>query len=153
MSRKLEDQFFFEKDRILQEQLKKLQKEKESAEALSNVSGITDAAVLKELVDHGIRPETVAALCLVPIIEVAWADGKVDEKEREAVLAGAKNCGLDADHDMIGEWLIKRPGSKFYTVWKKYITGLAQELDEGAMAVLEKNILDHWNIGLWCNTP
>lgn len=143
MSRKLEDQFFFQKDRVLQEQLKVLQKEQESAEVLSKVSGISDKAVLKELVDHDVRPETLAALCLVPIIEVAWADGKVDDKERDAVLSSAKKNGLDADHEMILEWLKKRPGPRLFTVWKKYIKGLAKVLDATAMSKLEADILAH----------
>jgi hypothetical protein len=143
LSRRLEDQFFFEQDRMMKEQLEKLRKEEESVEALSKVSGITDKAVLRELVAHNIRPETLAALCLTPIIEVVWADGKADEKEIEAVLRAAKKNGLAEDHLVLKEWLNKKPGPGFMNAWKHYMKGLAKEISAEAMAAMKKDILTH----------
>ena len=143
LSRRLEDQFFFEQDKIMKEQLAKLKKEEESAEALSKVSGITDKAVLKELVSHNIRPETLAALCCIPIIEVVWADGKVDEKEAEAVLKAAKKNGLSGDHLVLREWLHKKPGAHFMDIWEKYMKGLAKEISKEAMDAMKTEVLMH----------
>ena len=85
ISKILEDRFFFSESLVLKEQLAQLKRKRESAEALSIVSGIVNESVLMEFVALGIRPEIMAAMCLVPIIEVAWADGVFDDKERQAV--------------------------------------------------------------------
>lgn len=143
MSLRLENQFFFEKDRALMEQLARLRQERECVEALSKVSGITDETVLKELVAHNIRPETMAALCLIPIIEVVWADGKVDAREIEAVLEAARKNGLAEDHAVLQEWLRNRPDSKLLEVWKKYVRALAKEIDREVMVAMETDILAH----------
>jgi hypothetical protein len=141
MAKRLEDQFFHERSIALAEQREKLKREEESAEALSKISGITDKKILTELVALDIRPETLAAMCLAPIIEVAWADGKVDEKEIKAVLEAAKGHGLDADHDILQEWLRRRPDPKFMDAWKKYMEGLSKSLNKEVMAVMKANII------------
>lgn len=143
MSLKLENQFFFEKDRALLEQLARLRQERECVEALSKVSGITDEAVLKELVAHNIRPETLAALCLIPVIEVVWADGKVDAREIAAVLEAARKNGLAEDHAVLQEWLRNRPDANLHDVWKKYVRALAREIDKSVMVAMEADILAH----------
>jgi len=41
------------------------------------------------------EPETVLALQLVPLAAVAWADGKIEPREREAVLKAAAAQGIE----------------------------------------------------------
>jgi hypothetical protein len=74
-ARLLEDAFFLEEDRVLRERLRAMQNLAESKEALSSVSGITNDVILTKLVELNVKPETVAALAAVPLVEVAWADG------------------------------------------------------------------------------
>ncbi|HOU92007.1 MAG TPA: hypothetical protein PLU22_13235, partial [Polyangiaceae bacterium] len=74
----LEDAFFLAQDTVLVERLRALRKMQESKEALAAASGIASDAILSRLVELDVRPETVAALATVPLIEVAWADGEVD---------------------------------------------------------------------------
>ncbi len=83
-SQKLVDLFFREQDAILMEEYQRLAKMKETKAALSKVSGITNDKILQKLVDLDIRPEIAASLAMVPLIEVAWPDGRVDEKEKAA---------------------------------------------------------------------
>jgi tellurite resistance protein len=145
MSKALEDRFFFEQNKILSEQYTRLKQEKECVEALSKVSGITDQSVLKELVAHKIRPETLAALSLIPIIEVAWADGTIDPKEEKAILEGLSAHGLGDDSTLVQEWLHTKPDAKFTDAWKAYIRGLSKEISVATMLTLENDILQHAN--------
>ena len=57
--------------------------------------GMTDDAVLDKLVALGLRGNTIAALSLVPLIQVAWADGTIQDNERTAILQGAHGKGLE----------------------------------------------------------
>ena len=91
-ARNLEEVFFFKEDRKLIQKLREMQQMKESREALAQVSGITNEAVLDRLVKLKVRPESVAALALIPLIEVAWSDGRLDDKERKAVLAAVEEA-------------------------------------------------------------
>ena len=84
--RSLEDAFFQQQDRELLACKTRLAKLAETKEALASVSGIKSDAVLQHLVDMNVRPETLAALSAIPLVEVVWADGHVDDKERKVVL-------------------------------------------------------------------
>jgi hypothetical protein len=158
ISKILEDRFFFDESMVLKEQLVRLRREEENAEALSKVSGIVNKAVLKEMVSQGIRPEILAALCLVPIIEVAWADGSIDAQERKAVLEGAKKHGFGEDHAILQEWLKHRPDASLLDAWQKYMEGLCEILSKHTFAVLKNEILERTRIvakasgGLLCIT-
>ncbi len=75
--------------------------------------GIQDEAVLDRLIELNIEAETIAAIAVVPLVAVAWADGKVQEEERQAVLAAAQAAGvqpLDGRYPMLEYWLNTRPG-------------------------------------------
>src|SRR4029453_17407431 len=84
--RSLEDEFFRREDKRLMDRLKELTAAEATREALAKAVGITKPAILQELMELGIRAETVAALFTVPLVEVAWADGTLDAKERRAVV-------------------------------------------------------------------
>ncbi|MCJ2048106.1 hypothetical protein MKK58_26725 [Methylobacterium sp. J-078] len=66
-------------------------------ETFAEASGITDDTLLRRLTNLGIGPDTLAALMLVPVVAVAWADGKMDDEERGSVLAAAADARLDVD--------------------------------------------------------
>jgi hypothetical protein len=129
--RVLEDEFFAKQDAILLQQLKELQQMEQTQKALSAVSGIKDEKVLKHLIELGIKPELLATLTLVPLVETAWADGSVQEGERRAILEGATRNGLgpgSVDYVLLDEWLKQRPPEKMMEAWTVYIRGLCKAL-------------------------
>jgi hypothetical protein len=143
ISKILEDRFFYAESLVLKEQLARLKRQQESEESLSKVSGIVNRDVLKRLVELNIRPETLSALCLVPVIEVAWADGKIEEKERDAILEGARKNGFDDDHDILSEWLQFKPGEALMEAWRTYMAGLCEIAGNECIAALKTEILNH----------
>lgn len=142
----LEEAFFAEQDAILRRRLREADETKARREALSSATGITDGAVLDRLAALGITGETAAALSLIPLVAVAWADGEIDERERAAALAGAERLGLakgGAGHQLFDEWLARRPPPELLAAWKAYIAALSQTLGDEARAALRTGLLGH----------
>lgn len=111
---------------------------------LAEASGISDETVLTRLVGLEIRPDTLAALTLIPLVEVAWADARMDAREREAVLAGAESTGIregTASHGLLRIWLADRPPTEFAEAWTQFIGALCRELSAAERAKLRDNIL------------
>src|ERR1041384_7483850 len=108
----LEDEFFRREDKRLIGRLQELKAAEANREALAKASGITKPEVLDTLVKLGIRAETLAALSVVPLVEVAWADGTLDARERQAVLEHAVHAGItrgSTAYGLLEAWLERRP--------------------------------------------
>jgi hypothetical protein len=77
-----------------------------SREALTKAAGITTPTVLDHLLQLGIRAETRAGLPVVPLVEVAWADGELDTKA----------------------WLARRPVAKLLSAWMQTVQAMRSQL-------------------------
>jgi hypothetical protein len=143
-ARILEDAFFLEEDRVLKGRLQAMRRLEETKEALSSVSGITNDAVLARLVELNVKPETVAALAAVPLIEVAWADEKIEAAERQAVLNHANSLGIEpgsVEYELLERWLTHRPGPQLMTAWQTCLKGLCESLSPDDRALLKEELL------------
>lgn len=143
-SRSLEDTFFYEQDRRLIEQRKKLQKMKETKENLAKVSGIQDDSLLEKLVAMDIRPETLATLVGIPLIEIAWADGKMDAKERKKLFEHAESLGLrrkGLDPKIMSAWLKTKPDPALLEAWTQYMQTLCKELSKDERKSLRDELM------------
>jgi hypothetical protein len=143
--RALEDSFFAQLDRALLEKLRAQVMAEEGKQALSTASGIHDEAVLDGLMALGIEVKTVAALTLIPLVEMAWAHGGVAQKERDAILKAAHENGVtpgSAADQLLDCWLNEKPDSKLLAVWKDYVAALRQSADPGAFEKIRDDILD-----------
>src|SRR4029078_2655824 len=113
-------------------------------EDLRKASGMSDDAVLDQLVALGLRGNTIAALSLVPLIHVAWADGAIQDNERTAILQGAHGKGLEEGSDgyeLLQSWLKRRPGDELFTAWEAYIKSLAAQLNDEQNRLLRNQIV------------
>jgi hypothetical protein len=140
----LEAEFFRKQDAALIKRLRETGDAKQQKDALSTASGITDAAVLDRLLAMNIGADTIAALSLVPLVMVAWADGEIDDKERAAVLAGAAEAGIhqpDVSYSLLAQWLHNRPPVELVSTWKEYIGALAPTLSVEARNSLKSSLL------------
>jgi hypothetical protein len=140
----LEDSFFAKENKKLLDRLRAEKEKKAAKEGLAQVSGISDAVVLDRLVEIGIGPDTWTALSLVPLVEVAWADGKLDAKERRAVLSAAEANGVSAgspSYQLLESWLAQRPQARLLEAWGEYMVGVCGQLGEGEREALKSEIL------------
>src|SRR5262245_66606265 len=93
----LEDAFFAKENARLLDQLRAKAKRDERRKALREVIQIQDEGLVDHLLDLGIGPETVLAVTLIPLAMVAWADGSIEPKEREAIQRAAAEKGIGPD--------------------------------------------------------
>jgi tellurite resistance protein len=143
--RDLEESFFGKPRAELRERLRKAERTRtRQMETLAEVSGIEDVEVLEKLVLLGIRSETLAALTLYPLVAVAWADGKVDRHEREAVLRGARECSVapgSVSYDLLAGWLEERPDAVLLRAWQGLVRELAGQVDAEWRLVFARELL------------
>lgn len=141
----LEEAFFKKENQKLLEKLRTDKERQQQREALAAVMKIQDEQVLDHLIDAGIRAETWLAISIVPLVEVAWADRRMDPHEKEAILKAAEDYGIkegsDARHLLDG-WLESRPLPKVRQAWQEYIETIAHVLNGAALAALREETLE-----------
>ncbi|MFM7736620.1 MAG: hypothetical protein ACKPBU_11660 [Alphaproteobacteria bacterium] len=123
----LEEEFFKKQNDALLEKLRNQVETERPAAVLGRITGITDAKVLDTLVALHVNHETLAAFALYPLVEVAWADGRVDEGEREAVLKAAAEQGIasgTAVHEVLGHLLADEPTPAVRDAWHAWAKAL-----------------------------
>ncbi len=142
--RALEDEFFHKENQAKLAAIKAKQEIKESKEELKKASGMSDDAVIDHLVSLGLRANTIAALSLVPLVAVAWADGEVQDDEREQIMQAATGKGLEKDtpgYGVLSGWLAKRPADGLLDAWEGYIKALASQLNDEQSKLLKSQIV------------
>jgi hypothetical protein len=140
----LEESFFAKENAKLLARLREEEQRKEAKAGLAGVSGIRDEALLEKLAELEMGPDTWVALSLVPLVEVAWADGTVEPKERRAVLAAAEAGGVSSgspSYELLERWLARRPDARLLETWGEYIVDLCTQLSPAERHALREQIL------------
>lgn len=141
----LEEAFFKDKDQQLMEKMRSELSAMEDKKQLAHVSGIVEERVLDHLVKAGVKAETLAAVSLIPLVEVAWADGSISPEERDAVLNAAAAHGVEqgtAPHEILKAWLKDRPDSHVIAAWKEYVREMARLMPKEAIAEFKRTMID-----------
>jgi hypothetical protein len=89
----------------------------EIANALAAKLRIDEPELLRRVSDLGLDQDTGAAILLAPLVQVAWAEGRVTEAERTIVLELAASRGVTPGmpaHDKLLEWLRQRPSDALF---------------------------------------
>jgi len=139
------DAVFHNREKHLVEAFRERLGQLERRQQLANVSGIRDEAVLERLLEFGITAESLAALGLVPLVWVAWADGEVAAKEREGIMAMAQAAGIapqDSRYPLLEHWLKRRPAAEMVSAWQDYVRQLREKMSAEDVATLRREILD-----------
>ncbi len=116
--RAFEEDYFRKRDRELIEKMRKASAAEDARREMGSRTGLQDPAMLQELEALGFTPETVALLPLVPLIQMAWAEGGVSDAERKLIVELARKRGIaefgPAD-SQLEAWLTKRPDAEVFT--------------------------------------
>ncbi|MFK7766947.1 MAG: hypothetical protein AB8B55_06970 [Mariniblastus sp.] len=143
--RAMEDAFFAKSDQALLEKMRAELSAQESRQALKAASGISDEAVLDALHESGITPETLTSVSLIPLVAVAWADKKMEDAEKAAILKAADVAGIksgSASYSTMEAWLSDQPTGELLDTWKAYIGSLKPSLDAAAFNQLKTSIIE-----------
>jgi hypothetical protein len=122
-----EEDYFQKKDRELIEKARQKAKIQQQLRELGEQVGVTDPEVSRELADLGFTPETVKLLPLVPVLEMAWAEGGVTDAERKLVVDVARARGIvekSAADTQLAEWLDRRPDDNVFRRAGRLISAL-----------------------------
>ncbi len=123
----LEDSFFHQRDRELLARLKEATGTQDLRSELAAATGSDDKAFLDKLVDLGVQPDMALALSLVPLVQVAWADGNIHEDERKAILSAADDAGIEetsSSYALLQSWMENAPGDELEVTWRSYVEAL-----------------------------
>lgn len=108
----IEEEYFRRKDRELIEKMRQAAVAEQARDALSQQTGLQDPALLTELQALGFSPDTVVLLPLVPVLEVAWAEGGITSAERHLLVKLARSRGIEdgsAAARQLEDWMETRP--------------------------------------------
>ena len=139
MSSKEEDKYFQEVERERRERLRR-ERELEAIRSVERQHIARELAttddIAAEAMELGFDAETSRVLPLIPLIEVAWADGSVTIKEQSTVLDAAKNHGIDEGspaYNFLGRLLNERPSALFFERTNRVLMHLIQAKPESWM--------------------
>ena len=125
--RTLEEEYFRRKDRELIEKLRQTSAAEQARDELGRQTGLHDPALLQELEELGFTPDTVALLPLIPVLEMAWAEGGVTSSERTLILRLARSRGIGegspADRQL-QQWIAARPDPHVFERARRLIAAM-----------------------------
>ena len=122
-----EEEYFQKKDRELIEKARQQAKAEAELREMGERAGVTDQGVIHELAELGFTTETVRLLPLIPVLEMAWAEGGVTAQERRMVIDVARTRGIEegsAADRQLAEWLDRQPDASVYRRAGRLISAL-----------------------------
>ncbi len=102
---------------------------------LADALGLDGGVLLDRLLELGVTPDTALAFQALPLVEVAWADGRVDADERWRVLCAAAASGLELGrpaHAQLELWLARRPAQELFDAWHAFARSGPKRRQESA---------------------
>ena len=142
--RALEDSFFANENARLIEKMRAKVALDQQKKSLASASGITNDQVLDALIKAGIHAHTLAAMSLAPMVIVAWADGTIEAAEKDAVLRGVADAGIEAQSqatELVTNWLAHRPDAELEEAWLSYVSSLKDAMEPGPFGELKTDIM------------
>jgi|RhiMethySRZTD1v2_1073278.scaffolds.fasta_scaffold490673_2 hypothetical protein len=104
--------YFRNQDTQLIEKLRESARLEEIAVALAEKLQVDNPELLHRVMELGVTLDTAPAFLLAPLVQVAWAEGEVTEREHKTVLRLAGARGVEESspaHAQLLEWLQERP--------------------------------------------
>ncbi|HMO95278.1 MAG TPA: hypothetical protein PKD27_04100 [Tepidiformaceae bacterium] len=141
--RALEEEFFRKyNDRLVADMRARIEREGHAA-LLAGTTGITDEHLIAQLLKEGLTPATFTAVALVPLVAVAWADGKLEEPERLRILRDPQTQALNPDaRALLTNWLIEAPEPALFDSWCEYVRALWPTLEAEARSSLRDSTIN-----------
>jgi hypothetical protein len=142
--RALEEEYFRKREQELIEKLRRRAASEAERRQLGVQTGVADEEILQDLQDLGYKPETVMLLHLAPLVQMAWADGRVSERERALIVEAARARGVEADSPadrQLADWLTSRPSERLFDRTLRAIRAFLQARPAGERQASEHELL------------
>ena len=120
-----EETYFRKQDQELIDKMRRAAAAEAARREIGEKTGLQDPELLKDIEQLGFTGETVALLPLMPLVEVAWAEGGVSAPERALLMDFASRRGIaegSAADQQLRQWLDSRPAPGVFSQAKR-LTG------------------------------
>jgi hypothetical protein len=141
----LEEEYHRKKEFELLEKLKGVFQKKMDKDSLREASGVTDEQLLDRMVEIQLKGEMMAAFQLYPLVEIAWADGDLSEREARSVLAAGEEHGIRPGtkaHEMLDRRLHIGPDPEVRKIWFLYADELRKNLTPNELTTFRTDLLE-----------
>jgi hypothetical protein len=131
-----EEEYFRHKNQGLITQMRDRMKMERLSDDLQAI-GVADDALAQSLAGIGIDRATLPVLHLAPLLQVAWADGEIQDEERTLLIQAARSQGIEegTPPDLVFLDLLKsRPTQQFYDAALTYVRAALAAMDSPAAA-------------------
>jgi hypothetical protein len=134
-ARKREEDYFRKRDRELIERMRSAAAAEQTRKDLQSKTGLQDPELLRDLQELGFTPDTISLLPLVPVLQVAWAEGGVSSAERKLIADLARSRGIEAGSAadrQLTEWLDRRPSAEVFNRATRLIAAMLDQPGDAA---------------------
>lgn len=142
--RSLEGEYFRRKEQEVIEKMRKSAAAEVERRRLVEQAGVADEEVLRDLQELGYTAETVMLLHLVPLLQMAWAEGGVSPQERDLIVEAARSRGIQAGSPadlQLSGWLAERPSESFFEKTLGAVRTILQGRSPEERATSERDLL------------
>ena len=137
--RALEEEYFRRKERELIEKMRQ-------RAALGAAIGVTDQELLNDLEQLGYTRETITLLYLMPLVQVAWAEADVSDRERSLILGAARARGIEPGstaYQLLTDWLERRPSGEVMEKTLRLLGAMLQALPHEAREAATRDLVSY----------
>ncbi len=139
-----EEEYFRKRNKELIEAMRQKIAIEAEAKEIEAETGIHDAVIVTHLAELGIDHDTVHMVHLVPLVEVAWADGEIHDEERELLLKAADSAGISGGpaRAAFEALLEKRPTQGYFDAALDFVRSMLVVMDDEHARQASNNLED-----------
>ncbi len=139
-----EEEFFRRQELSLLEKMHRSAALEAERQNIRQAAGVEDDDLARALQELGYTPETVPLVYVVPLVHVAWAEGRLTARERDRIEAAARGRGIEvgsAGHRQLVQWLDSAPPAEFFGRTLQVLRRLLDALPTPEREVARRNLL------------
>jgi hypothetical protein len=139
-----EEDYFQKKEQELIQKMRRQAESEAERRQVAETIGIADPEILEGLDDLGYTHQTVRLLYLVPLVQMAWIDGQVTQRERQQFFEMARLSGVEKDgpaYRRVLDWLDRQPPEEFFQRTLRVIQDTLQILAPEKRKAIKQDLL------------
>jgi hypothetical protein len=144
--RESEEEYFHKKDYELIEKMRRAAELDAEKERMAEIIGIDDPEILNTLAVMGFTPNTARLIFLTPLVQTAWAGGRVTLRQRRFIYEAARSHEID-EHGPAGktlsEWFERQPSDAFFELALRVIRNILHFLPPDAHESRKRQLLQN----------
>lgn len=144
--RGIEAEYFLKREQELIAKMRERVAREEERHQMAEAIGVADEEVLEALQDLGYTADTVKLLSVIPLVQVAWAEGGVSDAERKLIYEVAASRGATEGttaFQKLNEWLTVEPPQEFFDNSLRAVSYLFESLPEDQRATSRQSLVEY----------